>query len=94
MAAKHLDAQVGRFQTHFGQKTLEDGGVEPQFVVVLLVLGLVAFLHRVEHLVCDLGCAIDHGPAALSNSFLRQQHAAHIGVPDQRISHLLGLFLA
>jgi hypothetical protein len=40
VAAKHLDAQVGRFQAHLGQKALEDGGVEAQFVVVLLVLGL------------------------------------------------------
>ncbi len=91
VAAKHLDAQVGRFQAHLGQKALQDGGVEAQFVVVLLVLGLVAFRHGIEHLVGNLGRTVDHRPAAFGNRLLCQ---AQIGVPDQRIRHLLGLLLA
>jgi hypothetical protein len=79
---------------HLGQKALQDRGVEAQLVVVLLVRSLVAFRHGIEHFVGNLGRTIDHGPAAFGNGFLRQQHAAHIGVPDQRIGHLLGLFFS
>ena len=86
VAAKYLHAEIGGFQTHFGQKALEDGGVEAESVIVLFPRGGIVFEHRIEQEVGRLGRRIDHGAATFSNGFLRQQHAPHIGVPDQRVS--------
>lgn len=45
---------VCTFHWALGQKAFEDGGVDTQFIVVFFVLGLVAFLDRIEHFAGDL----------------------------------------
>ena len=76
------------------REALEDGGEEAQLVVIAVVLGLVFFQNAVDHVVCQFGCVVNHGAAAFGHGLLGQQHAAHVGVPDQRVGDLVGVLLA
>ena len=94
VAPKDLNPQVGRFATEFGQKPFQDRRQEPQLVVVSVRLFIVAFSEALHHVIGQPGRVIQHGPTALGDGFLGQEHPAHIGMVNQAIGHLIRLFFA
>ena len=91
VAAKyHLAVQRG-FQTHVGHKGFGHRSQQgDQFAGLLLGVGIVGELGQIE-LFGDIGRKCT---AALVERFHGQQHAAHIGVHDDRISGFFWLLCA
>ena len=52
----------------------------------------IATLQCISHFVGNLCGMINHGTTTFSNSFLRQQHTAHIGMVNNGIGHFFRIF--
>ena len=89
VAAVDLHGIVGRFLGQFGQQALDDRGQERDQFFAALAL---RFGRRMGgNIVLHVGIQGEHA-AALGERFLGQQHAADIGMHDQRIGGLVGNF--
>ena len=87
VAAVNLDGVVGAFVRRFGQQRLDDRNQERQQFVGALALG---FVGRALDDVDEGRGVIAQRARAFGERFLRQQHAANVGVHDERIGRLVG----
>ncbi|MNF86771.1 hypothetical protein D3C84_692190 [compost metagenome] len=86
MAAEHLLAVDAAFQPGIGEEGLGHGGEQRhQGFGALTLVGVVGELGQIELLANVAG----EGAATLGQGFHAQQHAAHVGVIDDRVGGLV-----
>ncbi|MND74696.1 hypothetical protein D3C80_662970 [compost metagenome] len=88
VTAEHLYAQLRRFHSRLGENALGDRREQGQAAHGRVTYAAARAVVMQVHQLC--ACQVDHTPA-FGEGLLRQQHAPHIRVGDDRVGGLLGL---